>query len=67
LNQRLRLPSVAFGAVHITLLLADGIPVGEVADRVGHASAKMTLDVYRRHMPDLQPAITARFAGLIDG
>jgi integrase len=31
---------------HITHLLASGVPVHVVAKRVGHASAKMTLDVY---------------------
>jgi integrase len=31
---------------HITHLLAAGVPVHVVAKRVGHASAKMTLDVY---------------------
>lgn len=31
---------------HVTHLLAAGTPVHVVAKRVGHASAKMTLDVY---------------------
>jgi integrase len=64
------LPRIRFHdlrAVHFTLLLADGVPVDEVTDRGGWASAKMVLDVYRRHMPDRQPAIAARFAGLVDG
>jgi integrase len=39
---------------HITSLLDKGWPVGDVADRVGHASAKMTLDVYRHAIPGNQ-------------
>lgn len=31
---------------HVSALLAAGVPVIEVSRRVGHASAKMTLDVY---------------------
>jgi len=36
---------------HVTLMLAAGVPVHEVAARVGHASAKMTLDVYAHALP----------------
>jgi integrase len=31
---------------HVTQALAAGLPVRDVAERVGHASARMTLDVY---------------------
>lgn len=31
---------------HISALLADGVPVAEVSQRVGHASAVMTLNTY---------------------
>jgi integrase len=31
---------------HVTQALAVGLPVRDVAERVGHASARMTLDVY---------------------
>ena len=36
---------------HISILLDLGTPVGDVADRAGHASAKMTMDRYRHRMP----------------
>lgn len=36
---------------HISILLDLEVPVGDVADRAGHASSKMTLDRYRHRMP----------------
>ena len=32
---------------HVSQALGAGLPVRDIADRVGHASARMTLDVYR--------------------
>jgi len=32
--------------LHATALLGAGVPVNTVAERLGHASARMTLDVY---------------------
>ena len=37
--------------LHATTLLAAGVPVNTVADRMGHASARMTLDVYGHAIP----------------
>ena len=37
-----------------TQLLAAGHNVKVVQERLGHASAKMTLDVYAHHVPSLQ-------------
>ena len=37
--------------LHATALLAAGVPVNTVADRMGHASARMTLDVYAHAIP----------------
>jgi len=36
---------------HVTLSLRAGEPVHVVSARVGHASARMTLDVYAHHLP----------------
>ncbi|MCW2705580.1 MAG: Integrase [Blastococcus sp.] len=36
---------------HTTLLLADGVPVKVVSERLGHASATITLTVYRHLHP----------------
>jgi len=52
----------------VTLLLAAGVPVHVVSQRVGHASAKMTLDTYAHYMPSMQKqavqAIDAIYGGL---
>jgi integrase len=37
-----------------TLSLAEGVPLKVVQERLGHASAKMTLDVYAKSVPSLQ-------------
>jgi integrase len=36
---------------HATLLLADGVPVKVVSERLGHASATITLTVYQHATP----------------
>ncbi len=42
-----------------TLLLAAGVNVKVVAERLGHASAAMTLDVYGHVLPGMQEQATA--------
>jgi integrase len=39
---------------HATLLLRDGVPVKVVSERLGHAQASITLDVYAHVMSDMQ-------------
>ena len=39
---------------HLSHLMASGVPVKVVAERAGHASAKMTLDVYGHVLPGMQ-------------
>jgi integrase len=50
---------------HATMLLADGMPVNDVAARLGHASAKMTLDVYGHAVPDNQQDAVRRLERLL--
>ena len=40
-------------STHATLLLADGVPVEAVSERLGHASATMTLTVHQRVHPGM--------------
>ncbi len=40
-------------ATHATLLLADGVPVKVVSERLGHASATITLTVYQHVHPGM--------------
>lgn len=52
---------------HATLLLAAGIPVKVVSERLGHANATITLGVYAHVMPGMQAEAAATFAALMTG
>ena len=52
---------------HATLLLADGVPVKVVSERLGHASATITLTVYQHVHPGMGREAADRFAALIEG
>jgi integrase len=52
---------------HATLLLADGVPVKVVSERLGHASATITLTVYQHVHPGMGRHAADRFAALLDG
>jgi len=45
---------------HATLLLAEGIPVNLVSERLGHTSAVTTLDIYAHVIPNMQAALAGR-------
>jgi integrase len=50
-----------------TLLLAAGIPVKVVSERLGHASATITLGIYAHVMPGMQAQAAAKFGALMAG
>lgn len=50
---------------HCTLLLGAGVPVHVVSQRLGHASAKMTLDVYANYLPDQHEDAVARYRAYV--
>jgi integrase len=52
---------------HATVLLAAGIPVKVVSERLGHASATITLGVYAHVMPGMQARAAAKFGALMAG
>ena len=52
---------------HATLLLADGVPVMVVSERLGHASATITLTVYQHVHPGMGREAADRFAALLEG
>jgi integrase len=52
---------------HATLLLAKGVPVKVVSERLGHASPTITLQVYAHVMPGNQRDAAELFASLIEG
>jgi integrase len=51
---------------HATLLLAKGVPVKVVSERLGHASATITLQVYAHVMPGNQQDAAELFARLVE-
>jgi hypothetical protein len=51
---------------HATLLLAAGEPVKVVSERLGHASATITLTVYQHVHPGMGRQAADRFAALLD-
>jgi integrase len=50
-----------------TLLLGSGENVKVVSERLGHASAALTLDVYSHVLPDMQQRAAERLEGLLFG
>ena len=50
---------------HATLLLAAGVNPKVVADRLGHGSCQITLDVYSHVLPDLQRDVASRLDELL--
>ncbi|MCW2881182.1 MAG: Integrase [Sphaerisporangium sp.] len=50
---------------HATLLLAKGVPVKVVSERLGHASPTATLTVYAHVMPGNQRDAAEQFASLV--
>jgi integrase len=51
---------------HATLLLAAGVPVKVVSERLGHASPAFTMATYQHLLPGMQAEAAATFARLVD-
>jgi len=65
-----RLPAIRLHDLrhtHATLLLADGVPVKVVSERLGHASATITLTVYQHVHPGMGREAADCFATLLEG
>jgi integrase len=65
-----RLPAIRLQDLrhtHATLLLADGVPVKVVSERLGNASATITLTVYQHVHPGMGREAADRFAALLEG
>lgn len=52
---------------HATLLLAAGVPVKVVSERLGHAKVGMTLDVYAHVLPAMDSEAAAQIGALLQG
>jgi len=68
LNQASRTPRIRLHDLrhtHATLLIAAGVPVKVVSERLGHASPAFTMVTYQHVLPGMQAEAAARFAELI--
>lgn len=68
LVRRLDLPPIRLHDcrhVHASLLLAAGVPVKVVSERLGHATVGLTLDVYAHVLPAMDGEAAERFAALV--
>jgi integrase len=52
---------------HASLLLAAGVPVKVVSERLGHSTVTVTLDVYQHVLPGMQAEAAATFAAIVVG
>jgi len=52
---------------HASVLLAKGLPVKVVSERLGHATVQITLDTYGHVMPGMQTQAVAVFADAMSG
>jgi integrase len=52
---------------HATLLLANGVPVKVVSERLGHATVTITMEIYQHVLPGMQAEAAAKFAELVGG
>jgi integrase len=50
---------------HATLLIAAGVPVKVVSERLGHPSPAFTMVTYQHVLPGMQADAAARFAALL--
>jgi integrase len=50
-----------------TLLIADGVPIPVVSERLGHTKVSMTANVYAHVLPGQQEMAAARIGALLHG
>lgn len=64
------LPRITFHGLrhtHATILLANGVPVKVVSERLGHATVQITLDTYGHVIPGLQGQAVDVFTKALGG
>lgn len=66
-NRLVRIRPYELRHTYATLLLAAGENVKVVSERLGHASAALTLDVYSHVVPDMQQGAAERMEKPLSG
>lgn len=65
---RSELPRIRFHDVrhtHASLLVASGVPIKVVTERLGHAHPAFTMHTYQHLLPGMSAEAASRFAGLV--
>ena len=68
--RRSDLPAIRFHDLrhtHASLLVADGVPIKVVSERLGHAHPSFTMHTYQHLLPGMSAAAAERFATLVTG
>lgn len=66
--RRSDLPAIRFHDLrhtHASLLVADGVPIKVVSERLGHAHPSFTMHTYQHLLPGMSTAAAERFAALV--
>ena len=66
--RRSNVPRVRFHDLrhtHASLLIADGVPIKVVSERLGHAHPSFTMHTYQHLLPGMSSAAAERFATLV--
>ena len=67
-SQRSDLPRIRFHDLrhtHASLLVADGVAIKVVSERLGHAHPAFTMHTYQHLLPGMSAAAAERFATLV--
>lgn len=66
--RRTRLPRIRFHDLrhtHASLLVAAGVPIKVVSERLGHAHPAFTMHTYQHLLPGMSAAAAEQFAALV--
>jgi integrase len=50
---------------HASLMLAVGVPIKVVSERLGHSTVTITMEIYQHVMPGMQAEAAAKFAAMV--
>ena len=67
-SQRSRPPRIRFHDLrhtHASLLVADGVPIKVVTERLGHAHPAFTMHTYQHLLPGMSATAAEQFAELV--
>jgi integrase len=69
MRNKAQLPKIRFHDLrhtHASLLIADGVNIKVVSERLGHAHPSFTIHTYQHLLPGMSAYAAHRFASIID-